>query len=212
MFKSLVELGLRGFLGAFASVFEGALTEFFAKASVIAGTIVSTMAKRKIVIMKDVFAKMFHLPIEGMMFRLLHDIAAKSLSAKTGSFDVVTTEKFEMMVAISSGMKIDWGHILFQTLVSMVYMPGKQSQGYIVQLSLLMEKLEIKTQKAALSQDLNYFRKETQEGINTLSAQLSETLPTLIEGVMTKRGKRVAEVRRLMIEADLVKVAVEVNI
>ncbi|KZV27675.1 hypothetical protein F511_11903 [Dorcoceras hygrometricum] len=74
-------------------------------------------------------------------YRLLHDIVAKSLCAKAGSFDVVTTEKFEMMAAISVGLKIDWGHIMFQTLVAMVYMPGKQSQGFLLPLSILLEKL-----------------------------------------------------------------------
>ncbi|KZV32653.1 hypothetical protein F511_36384 [Dorcoceras hygrometricum] len=34
-------------------------------------------------------------------YRLLHDIMAKSLCAKAGSFDVVTSEKFDLMVAIS---------------------------------------------------------------------------------------------------------------
>ncbi|KZV32871.1 hypothetical protein F511_23997 [Dorcoceras hygrometricum] len=67
MFKSLEESGLRGFLGASGSVFEGALTEFFANASVIAGTIVSTMAKWKKVITKDVFVEVFHLPSKGLV-------------------------------------------------------------------------------------------------------------------------------------------------
>ncbi|KZV30625.1 hypothetical protein F511_11142 [Dorcoceras hygrometricum] len=39
-------------------------------------------------------------------YRLLHDIVEKSLSAKAGSFDVVTMEKFEIMVAISVGIKL----------------------------------------------------------------------------------------------------------
>ncbi|KZV33731.1 hypothetical protein F511_26494 [Dorcoceras hygrometricum] len=166
MFKSLEESGLRGFFGAYSSVFEGALIEFFANASVIAGTIVSTVANRKMVVMKDVFVEMFQIPIERMVsfselldktvvemkvwfsstgvpfrppnkkkdmkveYRLLHDIVAKYLSAKAGSFDLVTTEKLEMMVAISAGLKVNWGHILFQTLVAMVYIPGKQSQGF----------------------------------------------------------------------------------
>ncbi|KZV37028.1 hypothetical protein F511_11974 [Dorcoceras hygrometricum] len=46
-------------------------------------------------------------------YGLLHDIVVKSLSAKAGSFDVVTTKRFEMM----------------------------QSPGYAVQLSILLEKL-----------------------------------------------------------------------
>ncbi|KZV30932.1 hypothetical protein F511_24612 [Dorcoceras hygrometricum] len=73
-------------------------------------------------------------------YRLLHDIVAKSLSVKADSFDVVMTENFEMMVTISAGLKVNWGHILFQTLDSMVY-ACKQSQGYVVPLSILLEKL-----------------------------------------------------------------------
>ncbi|KZV29164.1 hypothetical protein F511_40128 [Dorcoceras hygrometricum] len=73
--------------------------------------------------------------------RILHDIVAKSLRAKMGSFDVVTTETFEMMVVINAGMKVNWRHILLQTLVAMVYMPDKKSQGYAVPLSILLEKL-----------------------------------------------------------------------
>ncbi|KZV55535.1 hypothetical protein F511_09646 [Dorcoceras hygrometricum] len=40
-----------------------------------------------------------------MEYRLLHDIVAKALCAKAGSIDVVTSEKFDLMVAISAGLK-----------------------------------------------------------------------------------------------------------
>ncbi|KZV52482.1 EH domain-containing protein 1 [Dorcoceras hygrometricum] len=167
MFKSLEESGLRGFLGASGSVFEDALSEFFANVTVIVGTIVSIMAKRKMVVMKDVFAVMFHLPTEGLVsftglpakavpetkmfsatgvpfkpsrkkkdmkveYRMLHDFVAKSLSAKADYFDVVMTEKFEMMVAISAGLKVNWADVLFKTIAAIVSTPGKQSQGYAV--------------------------------------------------------------------------------
>ncbi|KZV20962.1 myosin-6-like [Dorcoceras hygrometricum] len=69
-------------------------------------------------------------------YRLLHDIVAKALCAKAGSFDIVTSEKFDLMVAISAGLKV-----LFQTLVAMVHKPTKQSQGFAVQLSVLLERL-----------------------------------------------------------------------
>ncbi|KZV46766.1 DNA helicase isolog (ISS) [Dorcoceras hygrometricum] len=42
----------------------GALIEFFANSKVIAGTIVSMVANRKMVVTKDVFAEMFQLPTE----------------------------------------------------------------------------------------------------------------------------------------------------
>ncbi|KZV23387.1 hypothetical protein F511_09132 [Dorcoceras hygrometricum] len=160
MFKSLEASGLNGFLGVSGSIFEGSLNEFFANAMVISGTIVSSVAKRKLVIMMDVFAEAFQLLTEGLVifsdlpakavaemkaffsstgvpFRppnkqkdmkveywLLHDIVAKYLCTKAGLFDLVTSKKLEMMVAINAGLKVNWGHILFQTLVAMVYIPA----------------------------------------------------------------------------------------
>ncbi|KZV54795.1 hypothetical protein F511_04417 [Dorcoceras hygrometricum] len=100
------------------------------------------------VITKDLFAEAFGLPIEGMVgfidlptqarrmrfsgtdvpflapnkkkemkveYRLLHDIVEKALCAKHGSFDV--------------------------TLVAMVHTPSRQSQGFAVQLSVLLERV-----------------------------------------------------------------------
>ncbi|KZV42352.1 dnaJsubfamily B member 11-like [Dorcoceras hygrometricum] len=105
------------------------------------GTIVSTVANRKMVVTNDVFTEMFQLPTEGLVsfselpakavaemkavfsgtgvpfkpsnkkkdmkveYRLVQDNMAKSLCAKADSFDVVTSEKFYMMVAISAGLK-----------------------------------------------------------------------------------------------------------
>ncbi|KZV21368.1 hypothetical protein F511_10936 [Dorcoceras hygrometricum] len=62
-------------------------------------------------------------------YRLLNDIVGKSLTAKADSFDIVTTEWFDMMVAINTRIKINCAHMLFQTLATMVSSPGKQSQG-----------------------------------------------------------------------------------
>ncbi|KZV17002.1 hypothetical protein F511_27842 [Dorcoceras hygrometricum] len=74
-------------------------------------------------------------------YRLLHDIVAKSLCANAGSFDTVTCEKFDFMVAISAGMTVNWGKILFQVFMGMVKNPKKQSQGYTVQISVLLANL-----------------------------------------------------------------------
>ncbi|KZV47017.1 hypothetical protein F511_16404 [Dorcoceras hygrometricum] len=41
-----------------------------------------------------------------MEFCLLHNIVAKALCAKAGSFDMVTSEKFDLMVEISAGLKV----------------------------------------------------------------------------------------------------------
>ncbi|KZV40227.1 hypothetical protein F511_15940 [Dorcoceras hygrometricum] len=116
MFKTLEELGLKGFLGVSVSVYEGSLMEFFANGKVIANTIVSFVANRKIVITKSVFAEAFQLPTEGLVgftdlpvkavAEMKMRFSAKALCAKAGSFDVVTSEKFDLMVAISAGLKM----------------------------------------------------------------------------------------------------------
>ncbi|KZV24126.1 hypothetical protein F511_20113 [Dorcoceras hygrometricum] len=67
MFRSLEKSGLRRFLGVFGSVFDEALNQFFTNAAIIAGTIVSTVANRKMVITKDVFSETFHLLSEGIV-------------------------------------------------------------------------------------------------------------------------------------------------
>ncbi|KZV35019.1 hypothetical protein F511_19766 [Dorcoceras hygrometricum] len=76
-----------------------------------------------------------------MKFRLLHDIVAKEFCAKAGSFDTVNTEKFDLMVAITAGLKVNWAQVLFQVLVAMVNNPTRESQGFAVQLSVLLERL-----------------------------------------------------------------------
>ncbi|KZV36707.1 hypothetical protein F511_39740 [Dorcoceras hygrometricum] len=140
MFKTLEETGLKGFLAASGSVYENSVVEFFANAKGIAGTIVSFIANRKLALTKEVFAETFGLPTEGMAsflditnqtvveirgrfsesdvsfkmkieFCLLHNIMAKALCAKAGSFDVVTSEKFDLMVAITAGLKINWAQV-----------------------------------------------------------------------------------------------------
>ncbi|KZV23644.1 tropinone reductaseAt1g07440 [Dorcoceras hygrometricum] len=88
----------------------GAVTEFFANVKVITGTVVSFVANRKLVVTKDIFAEAFGLPTEGLVGFLdiptESDIVAKALCAKAGSFYVVTSENFDLMVAISAGLKV----------------------------------------------------------------------------------------------------------
>ncbi|KZV34284.1 histidine kinase 2-like [Dorcoceras hygrometricum] len=131
MFKTLEDTGLRGFLEGTTPVFESAVVEFFSNARVLAGTIVSTVCGKKLVVTEDIFSGTYKLPTE----------VAKSLCSKAGSFDKVTCEKFEFMVAISAGISINWGRILFQRMLAMVQNPRKQSQGFTVQVSMLMELL-----------------------------------------------------------------------
>ncbi|KZV20522.1 hypothetical protein F511_21036 [Dorcoceras hygrometricum] len=67
MFKMLETTGLKGFLTATGSVYEAAVGEFFANAKVIAETIVTSVANRKLALSKEIFAETFGLPTEGMV-------------------------------------------------------------------------------------------------------------------------------------------------
>ncbi|KZV36616.1 hypothetical protein F511_35304 [Dorcoceras hygrometricum] len=74
-------------------------------------------------------------------YLLLHDIVAKSLCAKAGSYDSVTCEKFEFMTAISAGISMNWGRILFQRLLGMVQNSKNQSRGYTMPINILLTTL-----------------------------------------------------------------------
>ncbi|KZV22866.1 hypothetical protein F511_39510 [Dorcoceras hygrometricum] len=175
MFKTLEETGLKGFLTASDSVYQSAVVEFFANAKVLAGTIVSFVANKKLAIMKEVFTEAFGLSTDVMAgllgiqketvdemrikfsrtdapfctaskkkqmkmeFLLLRDIVAKALCSKAGSFDMVTSEKFDLMVAITVGVKVNWAQVLFQVLLNMVNTPKRQSQGFSIQISVLVQ-------------------------------------------------------------------------
>ncbi|KZV27904.1 hypothetical protein F511_24270 [Dorcoceras hygrometricum] len=207
MFKSLEDIGMKGFLEVTTSVYEDVVTEFF-NAKFIAGTIVSFVCNQKMVITEDVFSKTFRLPTEGMTgfldipkdtvmemrsrfsatdvpfrapskkremkfeYRLLHDIVAKSLCAKSGSFDTVTSEKFELMVAISTGSIVKWAKVLFRVLLSMVNNPKKQSQEFAVQVSILLanlvkadlgESIKLHSQKMLTSKSVQTYIKKNLE-------------------------------------------------
>ncbi|KZV52027.1 hypothetical protein F511_10247 [Dorcoceras hygrometricum] len=110
MFRTLEDTELQGFLNATHSVYEAAVVEFFANTKVIAGTIETVIEMRGRFSGSDV---PFRAPSKKkemkMEFRMLHDIMAKALCAKAGFFDMVTSEKFDLMVAISAGLKADLG-------------------------------------------------------------------------------------------------------
>ncbi|KZV54033.1 hypothetical protein F511_39656 [Dorcoceras hygrometricum] len=144
MFKSLEDTGLKGFLEASGSIYEAVVLECFANVKVVAGKIVSFIAKMKLTLTKDVFSEAFSIPTEGLVgfldipsktvaemwmkfsgtdaplkapnknkemkmeYRLLHDIVAKALCAKGGYFDMVTSEKFDIMVAIIASLQVNW--------------------------------------------------------------------------------------------------------
>ncbi|KZV17463.1 hypothetical protein F511_42377 [Dorcoceras hygrometricum] len=150
MFESLVDTGLKGFLGCSAVIHEAALLEFFANGSVRDGLVVLTDLSE---IPKDlVFDARSIVSLSGepvsmsgkkkelaIVFRLLCDILAKTISVKAGSFDAITQEKFLMMVAITCGVRINWNRLLFNIFKDMVTPWSRQSKGYAIQISLLLE-------------------------------------------------------------------------
>ncbi|KZV35412.1 dystroglycan-like [Dorcoceras hygrometricum] len=72
-------------------------------------------------------------------FRLLNDILAKAITVKTGSFDSVTVEQFQMMTAIQYGLKVNWGKVLFDVLKDMVDRTQNKAKGFAVQIGVLLK-------------------------------------------------------------------------
>ncbi|KZV40695.1 hypothetical protein F511_24628 [Dorcoceras hygrometricum] len=73
-----------------------------------------------------------------MPFRLLCDIVAKAISAKAGSFNAITVEKFSLMTVVVCGVKMNWGKYLFSILKKMVTAGSKQAKGFAIQISRLL--------------------------------------------------------------------------
>ncbi|KZV18772.1 hypothetical protein F511_35142 [Dorcoceras hygrometricum] len=88
--------------------FESTVTKFFSNATVIAGTVVSTVRGQKLVVMEEIFSTTFKLPTEGMP-----------------NFASIQNETIAEM----------------RTRFSATENPRKRSQGYTVQISMLMELL-----------------------------------------------------------------------
>ncbi|KZV20544.1 hypothetical protein F511_33900 [Dorcoceras hygrometricum] len=98
LFKSLEDTGLMGFLEASSSVYEAVVVEFFANAKFIAGTISIKYCGRNADEVLGTDAP-FRAPNKKKEMKIeycmLHDIVAKALCAKSGSFDMVTSKKFD---------------------------------------------------------------------------------------------------------------------
>ncbi|KZV40541.1 hypothetical protein F511_37722 [Dorcoceras hygrometricum] len=72
-------------------------------------------------------------------FRLLSDILVKSIFVKAGSFDAVTHERFLLMAAITGGVQINWGRLLFNIFKEMVTAGSRQAKGYAIQICVLLK-------------------------------------------------------------------------
>ncbi|KZV30299.1 hypothetical protein F511_36475 [Dorcoceras hygrometricum] len=82
-------------------------------------------------------------PIQSMRRLSLNFLLIQSQGAmrKSWSFDQVTSEKLDIMIAITTRLKVNWAQILFQVLLNMVKTPKRQSQGFAIQVSALMQHL-----------------------------------------------------------------------
>ncbi|KZV47424.1 patatin-like protein 2 [Dorcoceras hygrometricum] len=72
-------------------------------------------------------------------FRLLSDILAKTIFVKAGSFDAVTHERFLLMTAIISGVKINWSKLLFDILKDMATPGSRQAKVFAIQICVLLK-------------------------------------------------------------------------
>ncbi|KZV24038.1 hypothetical protein F511_43316 [Dorcoceras hygrometricum] len=71
-------------------------------------------------------------------YRLLHDILAKTIYVKAGSFDSVTRDRFLLMTAITFDVKINWSTLLFCVFKEMVTPGSRQAKGYAIQICVLL--------------------------------------------------------------------------
>ncbi|KZV26584.1 HXXXD-type acyl-transferase family protein [Dorcoceras hygrometricum] len=75
------------------------------------------------------------------------------------------------------------------TGLEMMFAQVSTQQDMLLRAQIHDVRKEVQTQKAALSQDLVDFRKETQEGLNTLSPQLYEIIAYISRGLDDKKGE-----------------------
>ncbi|KZV40858.1 hypothetical protein F511_21116 [Dorcoceras hygrometricum] len=161
MFNSLEKTGLKGFLEVSGLVFEGPVIEFFANAKVIAGTVVSVVANRKMVITKDVFAEAFGLPIEGMVSFIYLPVQTVA----------------EMRMRFSD---------FVPNIGSDGHTPTKQSQGFAVQLRVFLAKLV----QADLGESMKLHPLKSSVLTNKAEKEAGETMkPETTAGEKKKKSK-----------------------
>ncbi|KZV50404.1 hypothetical protein F511_37191 [Dorcoceras hygrometricum] len=74
-------------------------------------------------------------------YRLLHDILAKTIYVKAGSFDAVTCDRFMLMTAITFDVKINWSNLLFGVLKAMVTPGSRQAKGFAIQIGVVLSNI-----------------------------------------------------------------------
>ncbi|KZV57992.1 hypothetical protein F511_12481 [Dorcoceras hygrometricum] len=119
-------------------------------------------------------------------YRLLHDILAKKLFVKAGSFDDVTRERFMIMTAITFHVKINWGSLLFGVLKEMVMPGSRQAKGYAIQICVVLSKIGM--EKAAGSTPV---KKTIKKPVSKKRPAASEVAP-IAKKKRTTKGKPAA--------------------
>ncbi|KZV43267.1 hypothetical protein F511_20046 [Dorcoceras hygrometricum] len=112
-------------------------------------------------------------------FCLLHDIIAKALTSKARSVDDATQRRFDLMMSIMGGIKINWCKILFRILKAMVVPSTKQAQGFDVLLSLLLE--GVPRLKLGESKALPSLKILSAKSVGTYVANNKSTMEELVE-------------------------------
>ncbi|KZV26649.1 hypothetical protein F511_15814, partial [Dorcoceras hygrometricum] len=74
-------------------------------------------------------------------YRLLHNILAKTIYVKAGSFDAVTRDRFMLMMAITFDVKINWSTLLFGVSKAMVTLGSRQAKGFAIQIGVVLSNI-----------------------------------------------------------------------
>ncbi|KZV25152.1 hypothetical protein F511_41466 [Dorcoceras hygrometricum] len=64
-----------------------------------------------------------------------------AVNVKAGSFDAVTTERFQMIMVIHFGLKVNWSKVLFNVLKDMVDKSQKKAKGFAAQIGILLKSM-----------------------------------------------------------------------
>ncbi|KZV42743.1 peroxisome biogenesis protein 6-like [Dorcoceras hygrometricum] len=96
------------------------------------------------------------------------------------------------MVAINAGLKVNWAQILFQVLLNMVKTPKRQSQGFAIQVSALLQHLvkenlgtsvKLHSQKVLTSKSVQtYIKRNTEIKATGESSKQNEDTASNTEG------------------------------
>ncbi|KZV47759.1 hypothetical protein F511_23264 [Dorcoceras hygrometricum] len=102
MFQALTESGLAGFLGCPTVIYEAALVDFFANASVQDGVLISTVAGQLVEISEEWFAESFDLPVDDLseLSEIPKDVIfdARSIVSMSGEPVSLSGKKTQMKI------------------------------------------------------------------------------------------------------------------